>query len=101
MTWLQADMQAQGSQGDGNNPPRVLLLPTVIINTNQYRGRLDGASITRALCAGFAEATEPEICLSGSLQVQCQAELSGMWMRSCTCTASGARQVPTAWQDCV
>ena len=60
-------MQAQGSQGLGTTQ-RVLLLPTVIINTNQYRGRLDGGSLTRALCAGFAEATEPELCLSGSLQ---------------------------------
>ena len=34
----------------------------------QYRGRLDVPSITRALCAGFSEAAEPDMCLSGSLQ---------------------------------
>ena len=66
---MQADLQLQGSQWDADKPLHILLLPTIIINSNQYRGRLDGASITRALCAGFAEATEPELCLSGSLQV--------------------------------
>ena len=36
----------------------------------QYRGRLDVPSITRALCAGFSEAAEPDMCLSGSLQAR-------------------------------
>lgn len=62
---LQADMDYQGSTSAVQSHQRVLLLPTVIINTNQYRGRLDVVSITRALCAGFDETTEPDVCLSG------------------------------------
>ena len=40
---------------------------TTVIHA-QYRGRLDAPSITRALCAGFSESSEPSMCLSGSLQ---------------------------------
>ena len=51
----------------------------------QYRGRLDVPSITRALCAGFSEAAEPDMCLSGSLQ----ASLLCLWpMRGAECDAS-------------
>lgn len=57
--WLKADFDALGANSFGS--ARILLLPTVIINTNQYRGRLDTPSIVRALCAGFSESTEPEV----------------------------------------
>lgn len=40
---------------------KILLLPTVVINGNQYRGRLDVPAVTRALCAGFSETTEPSV----------------------------------------
>ncbi|KAK9799792.1 hypothetical protein WJX73_009230 [Symbiochloris irregularis] len=85
---LQADMDYQGSTSAIQSHQRVLLLPTVIINTNQYRGRLDVVSITRALCAGFDETTEPDVCLSGTLQEDdcasgedhgCWREASGKW----------------------
>lgn len=54
----QADLEAQGQDAWGG---RVLLLPTVIMNDNQYRGRLDTPSIVRGLCSGFQENTEPEV----------------------------------------
>jgi hypothetical protein len=35
----------------------VLLLPTLVINTDQYRGSLTAAAVLRALCSGYAEGT--------------------------------------------
>ena len=49
----------QGNDQWGNG--KILLLPTVIVNKHQYRGRLDVPSILRALCAGFSESTEPQV----------------------------------------
>lgn len=60
----------QGNDQWGNG--KILLLPTVIVNKHQYRGRLDTPSILRALCAGFSETTEPEVGF-------CRAE-------SCSCS---------------
>ena len=56
-----AEYDAQGTESIGEAAGRVVLLPTVIINNKQYRGRLDAVSITKALCAGFDETTEPEV----------------------------------------
>lgn len=58
---LQAEFHAQGTDSTGTPAGRVVLLPTVVINNKQYRGRLDALSITKALCAGFEESTEPEV----------------------------------------
>jgi hypothetical protein len=55
----QADYVEQGDDQWGNG--KILLLPTVIVNQHQYRGRLDVPSILRALCAGFSETTEPQV----------------------------------------
>lgn len=54
----------QGNDQWGNG--KILLLPTVIVNKHQYRGRLDVPSILRALCAGFSETTEPEVSKSAA-----------------------------------
>ena len=73
---MQADYEAEGKDMWGG--ARILLLPTVIINTNQYRGRLDTPSILRALCAGFSESTEPEVRVQLS-NPTCAAEGLGQW----------------------
>ena len=59
MWGVQGDYVIQGNDQWGNG--KILLLPTVIVNKHQYRGRLDVPSILRALCAGFSETTEPEV----------------------------------------
>lgn len=70
----------QGSQWSISAPLRVLLLPTLTINTNQYRGRLDSLAVTRALCAGFSETNEPDACLVGSIQTDdCAANRDSCW----------------------
>jgi hypothetical protein len=45
-------------------PPRT----QVVINGVQYRGRLDAASVLRAICAGFKPGTEPRACLTAALE---------------------------------
>eukprot|EP00213_Chloropicon_mariensis_P006548 CAMPEP_0197471192 /NCGR_PEP_ID=MMETSP1309-20131121/2084_1 /TAXON_ID=464262 /ORGANISM="Genus nov. species nov., Strain RCC998" /LENGTH=698 /DNA_ID=CAMNT_0043008705 /DNA_START=311 /DNA_END=2407 /DNA_ORIENTATION=+ len=47
----------------------IAYLPSILINTIQYRGRLDKASILRGICAGFKETSEPGVCLQDALQV--------------------------------
>ncbi|DBB12286.1 TPA: hypothetical protein ACH3X3_006385 [Trebouxia sp. C0006] len=77
---LQAEYNAQGTESIGGAAGRVVLLPTVIINNKQYRGRLDSMSITKALCAGFDETTEPEVCLTGTVQEKnCAVDSQTCW----------------------
>lgn len=65
------------------NHPTVVLLPTVLINENQYRGRLTTDSVLRALCSGFAEGKEPDACLSASMQhLDCAEDNGGCWKSS-------------------
>lgn len=75
--WFQI---GKGSRGD------VTILPTLVINSRQYRGmeleptlsfvfiytflkllvpgKLDKGAVLKAICSGFEETTEPAICLS-------------------------------------
>ncbi|XP_028759173.1 vacuolar-sorting receptor 6 [Neltuma alba] len=63
-----------GSRGD------VTILPTLIINNEQYRGKLERTAVLKAVCAGFKETTEPSICLSGDLETnQCRERNGGCW----------------------
>lgn len=61
----QADYQEQGNDQWGNG--KILLLPTIIVNKHQYRGRLDVSPVLRALCAGFSETTEPQVLVPPTL----------------------------------
>jgi len=58
---LKAEQDTQigkDSRGD------VTILPTLVINNRQYRGKLDKGAVLKALCAGFRETIEPAVCLS-------------------------------------
>ncbi|KAL4442405.1 hypothetical protein ABPG77_004989 [Micractinium sp. CCAP 211/92] len=76
-------MQAQvAAQADAERSGRglVILLPTVVINNDQYRGLLAAPAVLRALCSGFAEGSEPPICLSGALNVDdCASGTNACW----------------------
>ncbi|GKV24531.1 hypothetical protein SLEP1_g34133 [Rubroshorea leprosula] len=64
----------RGSRGD------VAILPTLIINNVQYRGKLERTAVLKALCAGFKETTEPAICLSGDIETnECLERNGGCW----------------------
>ncbi|MQM09101.1 hypothetical protein Taro_041965 [Colocasia esculenta] len=74
---LKAEQDAQigkNSRGD------VTILPTLVINNRQYRGKLDKAAVLKAICAGFEETTEPAVCLSSDIQTnECLENNGGCW----------------------
>eukprot|EP00249_Psilotum_nudum_P020534 c27746_g1_i1 orf=437-2317(+) len=74
---LKAEQDAQvgkGSRGD------VTILPTLIINNRQYRGKLDKGAVLKAICAGYKESTEPSVCLSSDVETnECLVNNGGCW----------------------
>ncbi|KAE8728988.1 Vacuolar-sorting receptor 6 [Hibiscus syriacus] len=64
----------QGSRGD------VTILPTLVINNVQYRGKLERSAVLKAICAGFKETTEPSVCLSADVETnECLERNGGCW----------------------
>ncbi|XP_057477155.1 vacuolar-sorting receptor 1-like [Actinidia eriantha] len=74
---LKAEQEAQigkGSRGD------VTILPTLVINNRQYRGKLDKSAVLKAICSGFQETTDPGICLSEEVETnECLENNGGCW----------------------
>ncbi|KAL2330570.1 hypothetical protein Fmac_018151 [Flemingia macrophylla] len=74
---LKAEQAAQigkGSRGD------VTILPTLVINDRQYRGKLSRPAVLKAICAGFQETTEPSMCLTPELETnECLENNGGCW----------------------
>nr|KYP60200.1 Vacuolar-sorting receptor 7 [Cajanus cajan] len=74
---LKNEQQVQigrGSRGD------VTILPTLVINNVQYRGKLERTSVLKAVCSGFKETTEPSVCLSGDVETnECLERNGGCW----------------------
>ncbi|KAI3991569.1 hypothetical protein MKX01_040579 [Papaver californicum] len=74
---LKAEQDAQigkGSRGD------VTILPTLVINDRQYRGKLDKGAVLKAICSGFQETTEPAVCLSDGIETnECLDNNGGCW----------------------
>ncbi|KAK4491149.1 hypothetical protein RD792_001873 [Penstemon davidsonii] len=70
----QAAQIGKGSRGD------VTILPTLVVNNRQYRGKLEKGAVLKALCAGFEETTEPSVCLSGEVETnECLNNNGGCW----------------------
>ncbi|CAH9134712.1 unnamed protein product [Cuscuta epithymum] len=74
---LKSEQEAQigrGSRGD------VTMLPTIVLNNRQYRGKLDRGAVLKAICSGFEETTEPSICLTDDIQTnECLVNNGGCW----------------------
>ncbi|WOG85493.1 hypothetical protein DCAR_0104682 [Daucus carota subsp. sativus] len=72
---IEQDRQVgEGSRGD------ITILPTLVINNVQYRGKLERTAILKAICAGFQETADPPICLSGALETnECLERNGGCW----------------------
>ncbi|XVE93501.1 hypothetical protein REPUB_Repub01dG0198000 [Reevesia pubescens] len=74
---LKEEQDAQvgkGSRGD------VTILPTLVVNNRQYRGKLAKGAVLKAICAGFEETTEPAVCLSGDVETnECLDNNGGCW----------------------
>ncbi|XP_077253450.1 vacuolar-sorting receptor 6-like [Tasmannia lanceolata] len=72
------DLQVgRGSRGD------ITILPTLVINNVQYRGKLERTSVLKAICAGFKVTTDPPICLSRDIETdECLERNGGCWRDS-------------------
>ncbi|KAK8616302.1 hypothetical protein V6N13_017856 [Hibiscus sabdariffa] len=74
---LKEEQEAQvgkGTRGD------VTILPTIVVNNHQYRGKLAKVAVLKAICAGFEETTEPSICLSSDIETnECLENNGGCW----------------------
>ncbi|PQQ00536.1 vacuolar-sorting receptor 3 [Prunus yedoensis var. nudiflora] len=74
---LKEEQDAQvgkGSRGD------VTILPTLVVNNRQYRGKLEKGAVLKAICSGFEETTEPAVCLSSDVETnECLDNNGGCW----------------------
>ncbi|CAK9180848.1 unnamed protein product [Ilex paraguariensis] len=74
---LKEEQDAQigkGSRGD------VTILPTLVVNNRQYRGKLEKSAVLKAICSGFEETTEPAVCLNGDMETnECLDNNGGCW----------------------
>ncbi|GER55706.1 vacuolar sorting receptor family protein [Striga asiatica] len=74
---LKAEQESQigkGSRGD------VTILPTLVVNNGQYRGKLEKGAVLKAICSGFEETTEPAICLTRDIETnECLENNGGCW----------------------
>nr|GMD05160.1 vacuolar-sorting receptor 3-like [Ipomoea batatas] len=74
---LKEEQDAQigkGSRGD------VTILPTLVVNNRQYRGKLAKSAVLKAICAGFEETTEPAVCLNEEMETnECLDHNGGCW----------------------
>jgi hypothetical protein len=76
---LQGEQEAQVGKGDRGD---VTILPTLVINQRQYRGKLDKAAVTKAICSGFKETTDPPVCLSEAVETnECLTNNGGCWAK--------------------
>ncbi|WOH10874.1 hypothetical protein DCAR_0730349 [Daucus carota subsp. sativus] len=74
LTMEQEAQVGKGSRGD------VTILPTLLINNRQYRGKLDKGAVLKAICSGFEEMTEPAVCLSKDIETnECLENNGGCW----------------------
>ncbi|GFP88634.1 vacuolar-sorting receptor 3 [Phtheirospermum japonicum] len=74
---LKEEQDAQigkGSRGD------VTILPTLVVNNRQYRGKLEKGAVLKAICSGFEETTEPSVCLGDDVETnECLDNNGGCW----------------------
>ncbi|KAJ6705269.1 RING FINGER AND PROTEASE ASSOCIATED DOMAIN-CONTAINING [Salix purpurea] len=64
----------RGSRGD------VSILPTLVINNVQYRGKLERTAVLKAICSGFKENSDPPVCLTSELETnECLERNGGCW----------------------
>ncbi|KAJ7946157.1 Vacuolar-sorting receptor 1 [Quillaja saponaria] len=74
---LKEEQDAQvgkGSRGD------VTILPTIVVNNRQYRGKLEKGAVLKAICSGFEETTDPAVCLSTDVETnECLDNNGGCW----------------------
>ncbi|XP_052174266.1 vacuolar-sorting receptor 1-like [Diospyros lotus] len=74
---LKAEQEARADKGLRGD---VTMLPTLVINNRQYRGKMEKNPVLRAICSGFQETTEPPICLTEDIETnECLVNNGGCW----------------------
>ncbi|MBA0771830.1 hypothetical protein Gotri_007299 [Gossypium trilobum] len=74
---LKKEQELQVGRGSRSD---VTILPTLVINDVQYRGKLERSAVLKAICAGFKETTEPSVCLSADIETnECLERNGGCW----------------------
>eukprot|EP00850_Spirogloea_muscicola_P020658 SM000222S06999 [mRNA] locus=s222:89160:93034:- [translate_table: standard] len=74
---LKAEQDNQVGDGERGD---VTILPTIVINRKQYRGKLDKTTVQKAICSGFEETTDPPVCLGADIQTnECKENNGGCW----------------------
>ncbi|KAL3621078.1 hypothetical protein CASFOL_035990 [Castilleja foliolosa] len=84
----------KGSRGD------VTILPTLVVNNRQYRGKLEKGAVLKAIRSGFEETTEPSFCLGdGYISSECPVvngvHFKGDGYNSCVCKRS--TEMSSSW----
>ncbi|KAL3515365.1 hypothetical protein ACH5RR_022267 [Cinchona calisaya] len=74
---LKEEQDAQVGKGPRGD---VTILPTLVVNNRQYRGKLEKGAVLKAICSGFEETTEPAVCLSSDVETnECLDNNGGCW----------------------
>ncbi|KAK8562829.1 hypothetical protein V6N12_010895 [Hibiscus sabdariffa] len=74
---LKEEQDAQVGKGPRGD---VTILPTIVVNNHQYRGKLAKVAVMKAICSGFEETTEPSVCLSSDVETnECLENNGGCW----------------------
>ncbi|XP_048528335.1 vacuolar-sorting receptor 1-like isoform X1 [Triticum urartu] len=75
---LKAEQDTQIGKGSHSD---ITMLPTLVINNRQYRGKLEKGAVLRALCASFQENNKPSVCSNEEdIQTnQCLDNNGGCW----------------------
>jgi len=74
---MEEQIIAQSPPGDSTRSS-VRILPTVVINNVQYRGKLARGEVLKAICAGFPNDLKPEMCSdSGLINDKCAQGADG------------------------
>lgn len=84
------DAQLAAQKGDDKTGEgEVFILPTIRINSVQYRGKMATAEVLRAICAGFAAGNTPETC-SKAVDDPCMQ--GGKGYQECSARTDGKTQ---------
>ncbi|EFN56746.1 hypothetical protein CHLNCDRAFT_144184 [Chlorella variabilis] len=88
------DAQLAAQKGDDKTGEgEVFILPTIRINSVQYRGKMATAEVLRAICAGFAAGNTPETC-SKAVDDPCMQ--GGKGYQECSARTDGKTQASSA-----
>ena len=91
---LEAEQRAQVDTSADRERGDIVLLPTVVINERQFRGKLERSAVLDAICAGFERGAEPDLCAAGADQndacaagsvgaVHCASDADGLGLTGC------------------